>query len=99
MSHAKPQSRKEKGKRCFLPLFAPLRLCVRISAFASLLHVQIPHVQRVVFDELAARLDFVAHEPHEHFLGLNRIGEFDAQQLAAVGGQGCDLCLGGRDLA
>ena len=26
------------------------------------LHVEIPHVERVVLDELAARFDFVAHQ-------------------------------------
>src|SRR5881394_1716226 len=46
------------------------------------LHVEVPDVERVVLDELAARLNFVAHELHEHLLGLDRIGEIDAQQLA-----------------
>ena len=46
------------------------------------LNIQIPHVERVVLDELAAGLDFLAHELGEHFLGLDGVGQINAQQLA-----------------
>jgi len=29
---------------------------------AALLHVQIPHIQRILFDELAPALDILAHQ-------------------------------------
>ena len=45
-------------------------------------HVQVAHVQGVVFNEPLARLDFLAHQASEHLLSLNGVGEVDAQQLA-----------------
>ena len=44
--------------------------------------IQIAHVERVVLDVLAARLDFVAHEAREHFLGLDGVGDSTLQQAA-----------------
>src|SRR6266566_1734315 len=46
------------------------------------LDIQIAHVQRVVFNELAARLDLLTHQFGKHFLRLNSIGQINAQQLA-----------------
>src|SRR5437762_13043743 len=33
------------------------------------LYIQVPHLQRVLFDEVAAGFDFVAHEDAEHVVG------------------------------
>ena len=37
-------------------------------------HIQIRHAQRIVLDELAARLDHVAHQFHENVVGLVDLG-------------------------
>ena len=37
------------------------------------LDVQVPHIQRVVFDELAARFDGVAHQDGEDLVRLDRV--------------------------
>ena len=50
-------------------------------------HVQIGHTQRVVLDELAARLDLVAHEHGENLAGADRILDLHLQQ-DALGGVG-----------
>src|SRR5687768_3932486 len=35
--------------------------------------IQIPHVERVVLDELSARLDLVAHQCRKHLIGFGVI--------------------------
>src|SRR5687768_3593854 len=42
--------------------------------------VQVPHVQRVVFDELPSRLDLVAHQRGEHLVRLGVVLGADLQQ-------------------
>ena len=44
------------------------------------LHVEVPHVERVVFDEFAARLDLIAHQRREHLIRLGVILGADLQQ-------------------
>ena len=48
------------------------------------LHVQIGDVQRIFLDELAARLDDVAHQPGEDLVGDVGLGDLDLEQ-GAVG--------------
>ena len=47
----------------------PEPIAIRPSP-AGLLHVEVLHVERVVFDELPARLDLIAHERREHLVGF-----------------------------
>src|SRR5262249_25124847 len=49
--------------------------------------VEIPHVQRVVFDKLPARLDDIAHQNREHFVGVDCVVliQVDFQQFAFLG--------------
>jgi hypothetical protein len=42
--------------------------------FSGGLNVQIAHVQRVVFDELAPWFDHVTHQDGEHPVGVHGIG-------------------------
>ena len=44
--------------------------------------VQVAHVQRVVFDELAARLDLIAHQRREHLVGFGVVLGAHLQQRA-----------------
>src|SRR4029077_13313513 len=37
------------------------------------LHVEIAHIQRVVFDELPAWFDDVSHQNREHFIGIDGV--------------------------
>jgi hypothetical protein len=37
------------------------------------LHIQIPHIQRVLLDEFAARFDLVAHQHTEEFVGTAHV--------------------------
>jgi hypothetical protein len=48
------------------------------------LYIQVSHVQGVVFDELAARLDHVAHQNSKHFVGIDSVVvvQIDLEQLA-----------------
>jgi hypothetical protein len=51
-------------------------ICVypRASAANSFqLDIQVPHIQRVVFDEFAARFDGVAHQHREDLISLDRV--------------------------
>ena len=52
---------------------------------SAFLNVEVPDVQRVVFDELAARLDDVAHQAGEHLIGFDGIivVQIDLQQACA----------------
>jgi len=43
-------------------------------------HVQIGHVQRIFLDEIAARLDDVAHQASEDLVGEVSLGDFDPEQ-------------------
>ena len=47
-------------------------------------NIEIPHVERVVFDELSARLDLVAHQRGEHLIGFGVIFRTHLQQRAPV---------------
>src|SRR2546422_883215 len=62
-------------------LFTAVRLCVRSRS----LHIQVSHELRVLFDEPAARLDFVAHERLEQLRGLERVLHGHLQERALVG--------------
>ena len=44
------------------------------------LDVQILHVERIILDELAARLDRITHQDRKNLVGLNRIINLDLQQ-------------------
>ena len=50
------------------------------------LDIQVAHVQRVVFDELPARLNHVAHQSGKHLIGIDSvvIVQIDLQQLALL---------------
>src|SRR5688500_14442582 len=48
-------------------------------------HVQIDHLERVLLDELAPRLDHVAHERREDVPGLVRLLDRDLEQRALGG--------------
>src|SRR5579884_1209180 len=50
----------------------------------SALNVQVPHVQRVFFDELAAALDVFAHEGSEDLIALHQIFERNLEQRARL---------------
>ena len=52
----------------------------------SPLDVQVPHVQRVLLDELAPRLDLVAHQRREDLVGL--VGVLDLAPAAACASPG-----------
>ena len=47
--------------------------------------VQVAHVERVVLDELAARLHLVAHEEREDLVGLDGVRELHALHVALRG--------------
>src|SRR5687767_5790610 len=59
-----------------------LRLCASASNQRS--NIEIPHVERVVFDELSARLDLVAHQRGEHLIGFGVIFGAHLQQRASL---------------
>ena len=46
------------------------------------LDVEVAHVERVVLDELAARLDLIAHQRREHLIGLRVVLGAHLQQRA-----------------
>src|SRR5262249_21355208 len=39
----------------------------------SRLYVEIPNVQRIIFDELPTRLDDIAHQNREHLVGIDSV--------------------------
>src|SRR6185503_3224621 len=47
-------------------------------------HVEVAHVERILFDELPARLDLVAHQHAEELVGAHRIVDSDAEQSPRV---------------
>lgn len=49
------------------------------------LHIQIPHFQCVLLDELAAGFDFFAHQDPEHVVGGAGVVHADLQQRAVLG--------------
>src|SRR5262245_29690703 len=51
---------------------------------APWLHVEVSDVKRVVFDELAARLDLIAHQGREHLVRLGMILRTNLQQRAIL---------------
>ena len=53
----------------------PSTFVIRASSF--LLHIEVANIERVVLDELAAGLYFVAHESGEHLFRFNGIGQID----------------------
>jgi hypothetical protein len=46
---------------------------VKRTSHRKILYIEIPHVQRVVLDELAAWFDDVAHKDREHFVRINGV--------------------------
>ena len=46
---------------------------VERTSHRKILHIEIPHVQRVVFDELAAWFNDVAHKDREHFVSIDGV--------------------------
>src|ERR1043166_7454257 len=48
------------------------------------LDIKVPHIQRVVFDELAARLDGVTHQHGEDFVGFDSVVNTDLQERARL---------------
>jgi hypothetical protein len=53
------------------------------NLLAASSHIQVPHFQRVVLDELAPRLDFVAHEDGEDRIGFDVVLDADAEEAAS----------------
>ena len=52
------------------------------------LNVEVLHIQGIVFDELAPRLDVLAHQGSEDGLGFGDVFELDLEQGAAFGVHG-----------
>ena len=52
----------------------------------SILDVEVAHIECVVFDELAARLDYVAHQNRKHFVGIDGVVvvEIDLEEFALL---------------
>src|SRR5262249_40808632 len=48
-------------------------------------NVQVLHIQRIIFNEPSARLDLIAHEDGEDFVGLDRVVDPDLQERAFFG--------------
>src|SRR5262245_9196471 len=67
------------------PSFPSLSRSLAPSLPRSLLDVQVLHVERVVFDEPSARLDLVAHQDGEDFVGLDRVVNPDLEEGAFFG--------------
>ncbi len=57
---------------------------IRASSF--LLNIEVADIQRVVLDELPARLDHVAHQDGEHLVGFDRVVvvQVDLEQFALL---------------
>src|SRR5579885_2580368 len=51
----------------------------------TVLNIEVLHVQRVVFDELASRLHIFAHQRGKDGFGFGDVLEFDLEQRAALG--------------
>ena len=68
---------------CDREFIASLRDDIRTKSSS---HVQIADVERVVFDELPARLDDVAHQDGEHLVGFDGVVvvQIDLEQLALL---------------
>src|SRR5258707_9712757 len=60
---------------------------IKVDIAKNSSHVEIPHVQRVIFDELAPRLDDVAHQNREHLVGVDSVVliQVNFQQFAFLG--------------
>src|SRR5688500_6291928 len=67
---------------------ASIRIGYRATGTASLLHIQVLHVERVVLDELSSRLDLIAHQRREHLVGLGMVLGTDLQQRSRLGFHG-----------
>jgi hypothetical protein len=52
------------------------------------LDVQVPHIQRILFDELAPALDILAHQRRENGFGLGQVLQVDLQERARLGVHG-----------
>ena len=59
-----------------------------LSLRTSYLDIQIGDAQRVVTDEIAARLDGIAHELGENVVGLIELADVDLEQSAGIGVEG-----------
>ena len=57
----------------------------RATASTALLDIEILDVERVVFDELAPRLDLVAHQRREHQVGFHVIFGADLRSVRVSG--------------
>ena len=49
------------------------------SGLLKTLNIEVAHVQRIVLDKLTSGLDFLAHQPREHFFGFDCVGQIDPQ--------------------
>ena len=75
-----PESRKTaRGARATCGLFTPevgpnwlVRFLASLGMTSSL-HIEIPHIQCVVLDELPAWLNHIAHQNREHLVGVDRV--------------------------
>lgn len=57
----------------------PLRGVQRMVAIAAGSDVEILHIERIVFDELASALDVFAHQRGEDLFGLHQVFEADRE--------------------
>jgi len=49
------------------------------------LYVEVRYLQRIADDEVAARLDYVAHQGAEHLCGFLGVADLDLEQRAHAG--------------
>src|SRR5687767_2498559 len=70
-------------------LLRAVRACDDVERWHEGLHIQ-PRVERIVFDELAARFDDIAHEDGEHAVGFDGVVlvEVDLHDLPLLGVHG-----------
>src|SRR5262245_51578358 len=80
------QNYRVKALHCQLPGASPLPP----PGFTTpRLDVEIGHGQGIVLDELAARLDYIAHQPREYLISLAEIADLHLQQRARFLVEGC----------
>ena len=79
--------RPARRRRATQPIRSALRPICSPSRVPSL-HVQIPHVQRVLFDELAAALHVLAHQRGEDRFRFGQVLQIHFQQRARFGVHG-----------
>src|SRR5678816_2781660 len=67
----------------------PVTNAPTLSPHGSSSNVEVSDAERVVLNELAPRLDDVAHEPREYLVGDIGLRDLDPEQRAVGGVQGC----------